>query len=136
MGGKRKKKVNAAPKVRVSSRFHQAMLQLKHMKGDYRKHALARANDRFIRDLSQVTGKVRKHPPDLSKVNPRLMRRLQFQRKQFRSFANKKTSLKKKRRLLTQKGGIFPALIPIICAAIASAGSIGGAAVDAAISKS
>ena len=84
MGGKRRKsRVKAPTKVCVSSRFHQAMHELKRMKGDYRKHALARANDRFIRDLSHVTTKVRNQPPDLSKVNPRLLKRLQFQRKNF-----------------------------------------------------
>lgn len=122
-------------KVSVSPEFRKAMNELKRMKGGSRRAALVRANDKFVRDLSHVLGKVRNNPPDLSKVNPRLLRRLRLQRKRFQTFVNKKTSIKKKRRIITQKGGIFPALIPIICAAIGAAGTVGGAAAGAAIAK-
>ena len=57
-------------------------------------------------------------------------------KRKLRILANKRSSVQKKRQILNQKGGIAPLLIPIIAAAIGSAGSVAGAAVHAAVSKS
>ena len=111
------------------------MSKLRRMKGRKRQQALSQANNKFIHNLSHVLGKVRHLPPNLLHTNPRLLRRIQFQRKGLQSFINKKTSIKKKRKMMKQKGGIIPALIPLICAGIAAAGSVASAGVGAAIAK-
>ena len=87
-------------KVRVSTSFHRAAHMLKGMKTKQREKALANSSNIFVRDLSRVLGKVRHISPDALHVNPRLMRRLQFQRKALRSFSNAKVSMKKKRRIV------------------------------------
>ena len=123
-------------KIRVSSSFQKAVTQLKRMKGNRRRLALAHANDKFIRHLSNTVGKIRHSPPvALMTKNPRLWRRIQFQRKALQSFANRKTSIKTKRKIVKQKSGIIPALIPLICAGITAAGGVASAGVGAAIAK-
>ena len=122
--------------MRVSSKFYQTIHTLKRMKGRQRERALSNANDNFIRDMSQTVGKMRKVSPSLlAHINPRLWRRIHLQRSHLKSFARKKTSMKKKRKFMKQKGGIIPALIPIICAAITAGGAVGSAAVGAAVAR-
>ena len=135
-----RKKKRPSKKVCVSKNFYHAMQTLKRMKGKRRVKALNNANDNFIKDLSSTLSKVRHQPPNILHTNPNLLRRIQFQRQALQRFSNKSTSMKAKRKMVKQKGGIIPALIPIIAAGIGALGAVGsgvgGAAVHAAISKS
>ena len=90
------------------------------------------ANHKFIKDLCSATQKVR-----YAKFNvaPTLRKKLNRHRHHLRTLVSRRTSLQKKRQLLTQRGGIVPALIPILVAALGATGSIGAAATHAAISR-
>ena len=69
------------------------------------------------------------------KLAPTVRKKLTQHRKALQKFVNPRTSLRKKKQVLTQHGGILPALIPIIVAAIGATGTVGAAATHAAISK-
>ena len=133
----KKKRRVPKKKVRVSPKFHHVLHTLKGMKMNQRRVALSKANDKFVRDLSNVVGKLRHLPRDaIPSMNPKLQRFIYLRRKSLRAFSKSNTPMKKKRMMVKQKGGIFPALIPIICASIAAAGTVGSAAVGAAVAKS
>ena len=121
--------------MRVPSNFYRAVHVLKRMKTKQRQSALAKANDKFINDLSHVMRKDCQLPPNVVHVSPQLKRRIRSRQKALQSFTKAKTSLKRKRMIVRQKGGIIPALIPIICAAIGAGGSVAAAGVGAAIAK-
>ena len=131
-----KRRQHVTNRVRVSPKFHHAVSALKRMKMNQRRQALKNANNRFVSDLSKVMGKLRRLPRDaLPPMSPQMRRSIYVRRRSLRSFVSPKTSMKKKRMMIKQKGGIFPALIPLICAGIAAAGSVGSAAVGAAIAR-
>ena len=86
------------------------------MKGKQRKQTVSRASDAFIRDFSTALRKVRQVSPDSLPINPSLQRRLWLQRKSLREFANVKTPVGRKRKIM--KGGILNLLIPTIAAIV------------------
>ena len=91
------------------------------------------ASKEFIRDVSNFLKRVRQRP-DLVKGSHR--KTLQRHRKKLRRLIHANTPIEKKRQILLQKGGIIPALIPIICAVIGACGAVGAGAASAAIMKS
>ena len=90
------------------------------------------ANQKFINDLCAATRKVRYAKVKLS---PSLGKKLKRQQQHLRSLASRRTSVKKKRQLLTQRNGIVLAMIPIIVAALGATDSIAAAATHATISR-
>lgn len=119
-----------------SNRFKRAMFTLKRLPPEKRRLATIGASNVFIRDVSNALKKIRSRP---HLVKGKFRQVLQKHRNKLRRLVSPKVSINKKRSILTQKGGIVPALIPVVCAAIAAAGTtaagVGGAAVHAAISK-
>lgn len=119
-------------KLAVKSKFLHAARRLRQMKANAQKQTIANASNEFVRDVSSVMGRLRKRPDLVSSKHRKVIRR---HRGKLQRLVNKKTSLQKKRKILMSSGGIFPALIPIIAAAIGAAGSVGAGAVGAAISR-
>ena len=119
-----------------SNKFKRAMFTLKKLTPEKRRLATIGASNLFIRDVSSALKKIRSRPHLVKGKHRKVLKK---HRDKLRRLVNAKVSINKKRSILTQKGGIVPVLIPIICAAIGAAGTtaagIGGAAVHAAISK-
>ena len=105
------------------SNFSSALCQLKRLKGNQQRQAMSMANDSFIRQFCSRVKKL-KH----AKLSPKLERKLRRHRKKLRMLASTKTSISKKRKSLSQRGGLFPLLL----AALPALGSIAGAAINAA----
>lgn len=59
--------------------------------------------------------------------------KLQKYRKQLRKLSDSRTSMKKKKRLFTQKGGIIPLLPLLLGPALSMIGGIGGKAIGTAL---
>ena len=114
------------------------MQKLNRMSPAKRRLATIGASNVFIRDVSNAVKKIRTRPHLVKGAKHRQV--LKKHRNKLRRLVNPRVSINKKRRILTQVGGIVPLLIPVIVAAIGAAGTtaagIGGAAVHAAISKS
>ena len=131
------KRRNKGKSKLFSSKFKQAALKLNGMSAERRRLATVSASNSFIRDVSSAMSKLRKRPHLVKSAHQKVLRK---HRKKLQQLVNPKVSIAKKRLILTQKGGIIPALIPVIVAAIGALGTatagIGGAAVHAAISKS
>ena len=113
------------------SKFVKALIRLRKLPLAEQRRQLQLANGRFIKDCCAATRKAR-----YAKVSPSLRKRLKRHRKALHTFVNPRTSLRKKKQVLTQRGGILPFLIPLLVAGISATGSIGAAAAHAAISKS
>lgn len=125
-GGKKVKK------LKVKRKFANAMLRMRKMKRAKQRTLVEGASNEFIRDVSGFIKRVR-HRPDLVKGSHRKV--LRRHKKKLQRLIHAKTPIKKKRRILLQKGGIIPALIPIICAIIGAGGAVGAGAASAAIMK-
>lgn len=128
---KRKGK-QAAAKIAVKPKFAHALKRLKRMKKRKQKMTVLGASNEFIRDVSSFLEKLKSRPDLVSKSQRKT---LQKHRAKLRRLVHAKTPVDSKRRILSQTGGIFPFLIPIICASITAAGGIGAAATSAAILK-
>ena len=119
-----------------SNKFKRAMNTLKGLSPEKRRLATIGASNVFIRDVSSALKKIRTRPHLVKASHQKVLKK---HRNKLRNLVNAKVSINKKRSILTQKGGIVPLLIPVICAAIGAAGTtaagVGGAAVHAAISK-
>ena len=111
---KRGRKTCAKKRMSKSDqKFHEALCVLKSMTSADRCQAIAQANGQFIRKVSTTLRKLRSR-----KVTAKQKKRLQAYRKQLRQVANPKTSLKSKRKVLSQKGGFLPALLPLLAPVI------------------
>ena len=119
--------------VHVKAKFKQAIKKLVKLNKATQRQLVKHSGNQFIRDFGMAIAKIRNKADLFTKKQIQQLRR--YKRK-LRILANSRSSLQKKRQILNQKGGIAPFLIPIIAAAIGSAGSVAGAAVHAAVSKS
>ena len=93
-----------------------SLLRLKKLRKNDRIRAISMANNHFIRRLCQHVKKLKR--AKLSSVN---RRKLQKHRKNLRSLVNKRTSMSKRRQILTQRGG---GILDTIVSAIPIVGSI------------
>ena len=109
-----------------------AIKALSKMSPGQKHHYLQHANKKFVNDLCKATREVRYMN---IKLSPSLRRRIKKHCKLLKAFVNPRTKLKRKKQLLTQRGGIAPFLIPLLVAGIGAAGSVGAAATSAAILK-
>ena len=133
---KRKQRSNGKRKstkaIAVKGKFAAAIKRLKRMKAANQRTAVIGASDEFIRDVSNFMTKIRKQPQSVKTSHQKILKK---HSKLLRKLIHAKTPVERKRLILSQRGGIFPALIPVICALIGAGGGIAGAATSAAIIK-
>ena len=110
------------------------MFKIRRMSKQGQRKIVAQASSEFVKDVGIFLSKTRKRP-HLSK-NAKHRRQLKTHGTKLRRLVNPHDSVEKKRRILLMKGGIIPFLVPIICASIGAAGTVGAAATSAAIMKS
>ena len=120
-------------KIAVKKQFAKAMYKLRRMKAKNQRAAAIGASNEFIRDISGFFKKIRSQPHLVKPAHRRILKKHQ---KKLRKLVHAKTPIHRKKFILSQKGGILPALIPVICALIGAGGGIAGAATSAAIIKS
>ena len=125
MARKQKSKSNSfRPKRRVKksgklSKFNRVMKRLKQMNSNQQRQALTMANDAFIRQLSNQVKKLRH-----INLNAPLRKKVQRQKKKLQKLVLPKTSIRTKRKMLTQRGGFLPLLISALPAVGAMVGNI------------
>ena len=131
---KRKKyiKIRKGRKVKVKQRFRNAIKQLHRMNPVKQRVKVVGASNAFIRDVSNFLKKIKRKA---HLVQPSHRRVLKKHRKKLKKLVNPKTSIDMKRMILSQKGGIVPALIPIFVALIGAGGTVAASAASAAIMK-
>lgn len=105
-GGKRRSGKRRSGKT---SKFSSAIQSLQRMKPNQRRNAIRYANDKFIRDIVCHVKKLR-----TKKLPPQLRKTLKKHSTKLRLISSPKVSLQRKRKTLTQKGGFFPALLPLL----------------------
>lgn len=122
----------AKGKIAVKNKFKNAILHLRKLSKQKQRNVAQNASKEFINDLIKFLKNIRSkgHLLNYSQRNGMKRHKHKLQR-----LVDGKVSIKSKRKILMMKGGILPFLIPIICAAIGAAGTVGGAAASAAIAK-
>ena len=89
-----------------AKKFKSVIHQLKRMKAPQRIQAMKMANDKFIRHMSNEVRKLR-YKPLPTPVRNQMKRNA----RNIRKFISRKTSVRAKRRMLTQRGGFIGPLI-------------------------
>ena len=107
-----------------SNKFNSTLLRLKKLSPSQRRQAMEIANDKFIRDFTKEVKNLRR----ADGLRPTLKQKLRRHSKALRKLANNKTSIKAKRRMLSQRGGFLPLLL----AALPAIGSIAGGLISRA----
>lgn len=129
-GRKRRSKKRYGKKMQIKRQFKNAISRLHRMRPVKQRAAVVGASDKFIRDVSSFLSRIRKKG---HLVKPSHRRILKKHKKKLRKLVHAKTPMHMKRLILSQKGGIIPALIPIIVALIGAGGSVAAGATSAAI---
>ena len=124
--GKRKK-------IKVKRKLRNAISRLKTMTARQKRTAALGASNEFLRDISRFFSKLRKRPDLVTKSKHR--RILKRHKSKLQKLVHAKTTMNDKRRILAQKGGILPALIPVVVAGIGALGGVAASATHAAVSK-
>ena len=95
--------------------FKASLHKLAKLRPTQRVQAMKAANNAFIRHMSREVKKLR-----CKRVSPALRRRFSKHSTQMRRFTSNKTSMKEKRRLLGQRGGILPLILAGLAGTLAS----------------
>lgn len=117
-----KKRSKRCRKKKCNSKFSTILCRLKKLNPTQRHQAIEIANDKFIRDFTTQVKKLR----CARGLRPSLQKKLKRHGKALRKLTNKKTSIKMKRKMLSQRGGF----LPLILAALPAIGSIIGGIVS------
>ena len=113
---------------RGNTSFHRALHRLKKLKPAHQSQAIGMANNAFIRQMCAHVKKLRYN----KKVTPKSAQRLKRHRTKLRQLVSARTSIDKKRKLLSQRGGFLPALLPLL---ISTVGPLVGRIAKAVTSK-
>ena len=108
-GGKRRGGAQRGGKLQ---KFKSAVQKLKRLKPSQQVQAMKMANSRFIKHMCSEVRKLKYKP-----LPAPLQSRVRKNAKRIRKFVNTKTSMRAKRRMLTQQGGGF---LPLILAGLAA----------------
>lgn len=98
------------------SHFIQSLIRLKKLKKNDRRKAISMANNQFIRQLCQHVKKLKR-----AKVSSKVKKNLRKHRHSLKTLVNKRTSMSKRRTLLSQRGG---GILDSILSSIPVVGSI------------
>ena len=107
----RKRKVKRRVNISIKPRFKKALFRISKVSPLKRKSMIGGASNSFINDFSSALNNIRKRPELANRRQVKVLRR---NRKKLQSLANKKTSIKKRRAILTQKGGIIGTLLALL----------------------
>lgn len=117
MAKKTSKRSSAAKRKAVGKRtgaFRRALHRLKRLKQNHQCQAIGMANDAFIRQMCTHVKKLRYN----KKVNSKSAQRLKRHRGKLRQLVSPRTTLAKKRKILGQRGGFLPALLPLLISTV------------------
>ena len=107
----RKRKVKRRVNISIKPIFKKALFRISKVSPLKRKSMIGGASNSFINDFSSALNNIRKRPELANRRQVKVLRR---NRKKLQSLANKKTSIKKRRAILTQKGGIIGTLLALL----------------------
>ena len=110
---RRRRKQSAKGK---NSKFSKAISSLRKMRPNDRYNAIRHANDRFIRDLCSKIGKLKR-----KKLTEEERKFVKKHKSKLKVLCNRGNSIKKKRRMLSQKGGFLPDIGNLIGKAVMKA---------------
>ena len=98
-----------------STKFRNALLRLKKLKPHHQSEAMKMANNGFVREMCSHVKKLRH-----AKIEGNRSSALKRHATKLRSLANSKIAISKKRKILSQRGGFLPLLIPAITSVLGS----------------
>ena len=107
----RKRKVKRRVNISIKPRFKKTLFRISKVSPLKRKSMIGGASNSFINDFSSALNNIRKRPELANRRQVKVLRR---NRKKLQLLANKKTPIKRRRAILTQKGGIFGTLLTLL----------------------
>lgn len=111
----RRKQAKRSKKTKVNKKFMTLIHRLKAMRPTQRLDCIKKANSKFIQDISKAVRQLK-----YVDLKPSLKKQMRKRRKNLQKLSLSKTSLKSKRQILSQRGGI----LPLVLSAIPAIGSI------------
>ena len=106
-----KRRVKRRVNISIKPRFKKALFRISKVSPLKRKSMIGGASNSFINDFSSALNNIRKRPELANRRQVKVLRR---NRKKLQSLANKKTPIKKRRAILTKKGGIIGTLLTLL----------------------
>ena len=97
------------PSSQGNKKFQSALTRLRKLKPSHQSQAMSMANDGFVRKMCTHVKKLR-----YRKLSGNKSKALKRHAKSLRSLTNKRTSVAVKRRILSQRGGFLPLLLPML----------------------
>ena len=110
---RRPSKRHSSKRRHGDKKFFQSLHKLKSMSSKHRCQALKMANNSFIRKFCTHIKKLRR-----MKMKPKQRKFLIRHKSNLKQLVSNKVPLTSKRKILTQKGGLFP-LVPLLLSALA-----------------
>lgn len=117
MAKRRMKRSRVNKRKQHGGKFNATLSRLRKLSPTQRRQAMTIANDKFIRQLLSNVKKLRN-----ANLHPSMSKKLKRHSTTLRKLVNDRTSLKAKRKVLSQRGGFLPLLL----AALPAVGSIVG----------
>ena len=108
------------------TKFQTALIRLRKLPRGKQQQAVSTANNKFINQFCSNVKRLK-----YAKLNARQLKLVRKQRKNLQALVRKRTSIQRKRRILSQRGGFLPLLLPLITSVVAPAV---GAAIGKAVS--
>ena len=115
---RRTKKRQRKRRTQRGGKFNVILKRLRKLNPFQRRSAIQVANDKFIRHFVSQVKKLKR----ATGLQPSLRTKLKRHTKALRKLTNRRTSMKRKRKMLSQRGGFLPLLL----AALPAIGSIAG----------
>lgn len=124
-GRKRQSRVRRrASRSHSKGNFRQAIQRLQRLSPRHRAQAIGMSNDKFIRQLSSHVKKLK-----YAQLPEKMKKKLKRHSRSLRTLSNPRVSCSRRRKILSQRGGIFP-LLPLILPFIGTAANLIGKAIS------
>ena len=98
------------------TKFQTALIRLRKLPRGKQQHAISMANNKFINQFCSNVKRLK-----YAKLNAGQQKLVRKQRRNLQALVRKRTSIQRKRRILSQRGGFLPFLLPLITSIVAPA---------------
>lgn len=98
------------------TKFQTALIRLRKLPRGKQQQAISTANNKFINQFCSNVKRLK-----YAKLNARQQKLVRKQRNNLQALVKKRTSIQRKRRILSQRGGFLPFLLPLITSIVAPA---------------
>jgi len=108
------------------TKFQTALIRLRKLPRGKQQQAISMANNKFINQFCSNIKRLK-----YAKLNAKQQKLVRKQRNNLQALVKKRTSIQRKRKILSQRGGFLPFLLPLLGSVVApAAGAIAKAVIN------